>query len=87
MDPAFAYDNNTNAVVDQITEGLLAFDQKNQLTPCLAESWKQTDDLIAEVANNTVGDAMIHIDHSQRFGNEYTKSIILIRHPERSVIG
>ncbi|MCI2057872.1 MAG: ABC transporter substrate-binding protein [Oscillibacter sp.] len=45
MDPAFAYDNNTNAVVDQITEGLLAFDQKNQLTPCLAESWKQTDDL------------------------------------------
>lgn len=45
MDPAFAYDNNTNAVVDQITEGLLAFDQKNQLIPCLAEAWKQTDAL------------------------------------------
>lgn len=45
MDPAFAYDNNTNAVVDQITEGLLAFDQNNQLIPCLAESWEQTDDL------------------------------------------
>lgn len=45
MDPAFAYDNNTNAVVDQITEGLLAFDQKNQLIPCLAEKWEQTNDL------------------------------------------
>jgi len=45
MDPAFAYDNNTNAVVDQITEGLLEFDKNNQLIPCLAESWKQTDSL------------------------------------------
>lgn len=45
MDPAFAYDNNTNAVVDQITEGLLAFDKNNQLIPCLAESWTQKDDL------------------------------------------
>lgn len=37
-DPAFAYDNNTNAVVCQITEGLLAFDQDNKLVPKLAES-------------------------------------------------
>jgi peptide/nickel transport system substrate-binding protein len=45
VDPAFAYDNNTNAVVDQITEGLLAYDQNSQLIPNLAKSWKQTDDL------------------------------------------
>lgn len=44
-DPAFAYDNNTNAVVDQITEGLLAFDKDNQLVPRLAKSWKQVDNL------------------------------------------
>lgn len=44
-DPAFAYDNNTNAVVDQITEGLLGYDQKNQLIPMLAKSWNQVDDL------------------------------------------
>lgn len=44
-DPAFAYDNNTNAVVCQITEGLLAFDQDNKLVPKLAESWEQKDDL------------------------------------------
>ena len=44
-DPAFAYDNNTNAVVCQITEGLLAFDQDNKLVPKLAKSWEQVDDL------------------------------------------
>lgn len=44
-DPAFAYDNNTNAVVDQITEGLLAYDQDNKLVSKLAKSWEQVDDV------------------------------------------
>lgn len=43
-DPAFAYDNNTNAVVDQITEGLLAFDKDNKLVPKLAKSWERVND-------------------------------------------
>ena len=45
LDPAFAYDFTTNPVVNQITEGLLTFDQDNQLQPCLAKSWEQKDDV------------------------------------------
>lgn len=44
LDPAFAYDFTTNPVVDQITEGLLAFNDKNELVPALASAWKMTDD-------------------------------------------
>jgi len=44
LDPAFAYDFTTNPVVNQITEGLLAFNEKNELVPALASSWKMTDD-------------------------------------------
>lgn len=45
LDPAFAYDFTTNPVVNQITQGLLIFDQENQLQPMLASSWEQVDDL------------------------------------------
>jgi len=44
LDPAFAYDFTTNPVVNQITEGLLAFNEKNELVPELASAWKMTDD-------------------------------------------
>lgn len=40
LDPAYAYDDRTNPVVNQITEGLLAFDSQNKLVPKLAKSWK-----------------------------------------------
>ena len=45
LDPAFAYDFTTNPVVNQITQGLLTFDEENQLQPLLASSWEQVDDL------------------------------------------
>jgi len=44
LDPAFAYDFTTSPVVNQITEGLLTFDEKNQLVPNLASKWEMKDD-------------------------------------------
>ena len=44
LDPAFAYDFTTNPVINQITEGLLTFDENNELVPWLASDWSQTDD-------------------------------------------
>ena len=44
LDPAFAYDFTTNPVVNQITEGLLTFNEKNELVPLLAKDWSMTDD-------------------------------------------
>lgn len=45
LDPAFAYDFTTNPVVNQITQGLLVFDDENQLQPMLASDWEQVDDV------------------------------------------
>ncbi|MEG1870288.1 MAG: ABC transporter substrate-binding protein, partial [Oscillospiraceae bacterium] len=45
LDPAFAYDFTTNPVVNQVTEGLLTFDENNQLVPQLAKSWEIVDDV------------------------------------------
>jgi len=45
VDPAFSYDFTTGAVVPQITEGLLRFDQEMKLEPALAESWENPDSL------------------------------------------
>ena len=44
LDPAFAYDFTTNLVVLQITQGLVAFDQNNEIVPVLAKSWEAVDD-------------------------------------------
>ena len=44
LDPAFAYDFTTNPVVNQITQGLLTFDENNELIPQLASSWEATDE-------------------------------------------
>ncbi|MGF9798580.1 ABC transporter substrate-binding protein [Brevibacillus agri] len=43
LDPAFAYDFTTNPVVNQITEGLLKFDENSKLAPNLAEKWENPD--------------------------------------------
>lgn len=43
LDPAFAYDFTTNPVVNQITEGLLKFNSKQELVGGLAESWENPD--------------------------------------------
>lgn len=43
LDPAFAYDYTTNPVVNQITEGLLKFNDKQELAGGLAESWENPD--------------------------------------------
>lgn len=40
LDPAYAYDNETSAVINQITEPLLTHNQDNSLKNCLAESWE-----------------------------------------------
>ena len=45
LDPAYAYDFTTNPVVDQITQGLLVFDDNNELQPLLAASWEAVDEL------------------------------------------
>lgn len=44
LDPAFAYDFTTNPVINQITQGLLTFDQDDQVIPQLAKSWEATDE-------------------------------------------
>lgn len=43
LDPAFAYDNVTNAVVLQITEGLFYYDENNKIVPKLAKGYKRVD--------------------------------------------
>lgn len=43
LDPAFAYDNDTSVVVDNICEGLLTHSQDNSIKCNLAESWEATD--------------------------------------------
>ena len=43
LDPAFAYDNDTSVVVDQICEGLLAHNEDNSLKCNLASSWEAAD--------------------------------------------
>ncbi len=43
LDPAYAYDNETSVVINQITEPLLTHNQDNSLKNCLAESWEAKD--------------------------------------------
>lgn len=43
LDPAFAYDNDTSIVIDQICEGLLTHNADNSLKCLLAESWEAAE--------------------------------------------
>lgn len=43
LDPAFAYDNDTSIVIDNICEGLLTHNADNSLKCNLAKSWEATD--------------------------------------------
>jgi len=43
IDPIYAYDFSTNPVTNQIFEGLLQFDQNDQVVPMLAKSWEEKD--------------------------------------------
>ncbi|MGE5703034.1 MAG: hypothetical protein ACM32O_10925, partial [Clostridia bacterium] len=43
LDPAFSYDPATDAVMMQVTEGLLKFDKNSQLVPNIAEKWEAKD--------------------------------------------
>ena len=43
LDPAYAYDNETSVVINQITEPLLTHNPDNSLKNNLAESWEATD--------------------------------------------
>ena len=43
IDPAFAYDNASSLVVNQITESLLTHNQDNTLKPNLCKSFEATD--------------------------------------------
>lgn len=43
LDPAFAYDGPTMAVMLQVTEGLLTLTPEGEIIPCLAESWEASD--------------------------------------------
>lgn len=44
MDPAYSYDNLTNQVVNQVTQGLLYLDAEGQIQPQLCSSWEVVDD-------------------------------------------
>ncbi|GHV69493.1 diguanylate phosphodiesterase [Spirochaetia bacterium] len=44
LDPGVAWDFTTNQVTNQITEGLVTFDENNNIIPLLAKSWRQTDE-------------------------------------------
>lgn len=43
MDPTQAYDDVTNMVVNQVTEGLLNFDSDNKIVTNIAKSWQCVD--------------------------------------------
>ena len=43
MDPTQAYDDVTNMVVNQVTEGILNFDSENKLVTNIAKSWECVD--------------------------------------------
>lgn len=43
LDPAYAYDHTTNQVVNQITEGLLTFDENGVMQPKLCKEWEAVD--------------------------------------------
>jgi peptide/nickel transport system substrate-binding protein len=45
IDPAFSYDFTSSAVVNQVTEGLLKFNNGETLEPNLAERWENPDPL------------------------------------------
>ena len=45
MDPTQAYDDLTNMVVNQVTEGLLCFDENNAIVNTLCESWECVDNV------------------------------------------
>jgi peptide/nickel transport system substrate-binding protein len=45
VDPAFTYDFTTSTVVNQVTEGLLKFNNGETLEPNLAERWENPDPL------------------------------------------
>lgn len=44
MDPAYSYDNLTNQVVNQVTQGLLYLDKEGRVQPQLCSSWEVKDD-------------------------------------------
>jgi peptide/nickel transport system substrate-binding protein len=54
IDPGLCGDWTTNQVGSQIAEGLMTFDTAGNLTPLLAKSWSQPDDLtyVYEVRDN-----------------------------------
>ncbi|MDR1412688.1 MAG: ABC transporter substrate-binding protein [Actinomycetes bacterium] len=45
LDPAFCYDYTNNPPANQITEGLLFYDNNDQLQPLLLEKWEEVDSL------------------------------------------
>jgi peptide/nickel transport system substrate-binding protein len=45
LDPAFAYDYTTGVVVPQIAETLLTYNERDELSPQIASSWKAVDNL------------------------------------------
>ncbi|MCL1912291.1 MAG: ABC transporter substrate-binding protein [Eubacteriaceae bacterium] len=49
LDPAYAYDFTTNPVINQISQGLMYFDQNTQLAPLLAKSWRVEEDGLAYI--------------------------------------
>jgi peptide/nickel transport system substrate-binding protein len=45
VDPGTAWNYVDNQITNQITEGLVTFDENNNIVPLLAKSWSQPDDL------------------------------------------
>lgn len=45
LDPVYSYDNLTNQVVNQITQGLFYFDKDGQMQPQLCTEWEAVDEL------------------------------------------
>lgn len=63
IDPAFAYDNDTSVIMDNITEALLTHNPDNSLKPNLCSSWEAVDDVtyvyqIRDDINFSNGNAM-----------------------------
>ncbi len=81
LDPAFAYDFTTNNVVNQITEGLLSFNDKNELQPNLASDWKMVDDTTYVY---TIRDDVTFSDGKPMTMDDVLFSLERVRNPENA---
>jgi len=86
LDPARLDDSYEAAIVNQLFDGLLAFDENLNTTPCLAESWTISEDGLVYVLN-LKSDVHFH-DGSKLTADDvvFSLSRVFRLDPEKSVL-